>query len=99
MSLLEIKRGDFVTYYEPVVKSSCVINVQDWHWDTSKILDGHQKYKKWIYYKAFNLSRKHMYHDGSRMAIILEEYTQVRLSTPGEIDLYMKALKEEGLTL
>lgn len=100
MPSVQFKRGDFITYYDPVVKADCVINVQDWYWDKSlKMEDDMIMYKKWIYYKAFNLSRNHLYYDGSRMAIILEEYSPVKFSTPEEIDLYMKALKKEGLTL
>jgi len=96
----QFKRGDFVTYYDPVVKAECVINVQDWYWDTSLRYESKEmKLKKWIYYKAFNLDRKHLYYDGSRMAIILEEYSTVRYSTPEEINQYMEALKKEGLTL
>ena len=95
---IELKRGEFVTYYDPVVEADCLINVQDWYW-ANDIHDENKKVKKWVYYKAFNLSRKHLYHDGSRMVIVFEDYGSVRVSTPEEISQYLKALKEEGLTL
>lgn len=100
MPSVQFKRGDFITYYDPVVQADCVINVQDWYWAKSlKLEDNLLTYKRWIYYKALNLKRNHLYYDGSRLGIILEEYSPVKYSTPEEIDQYMKALKKEGLTL
>jgi len=97
---IQFKRGDFITYYEPVVKANVVINVQDWYWDKSLYDPGKVlSYKKWIYYKAYNLSNKFLYHDGSRLAIILEDYPDARYSKPDEISAYLEALKREGLTI
>lgn len=101
LKIFEIKRGDFVTYYDPVVKADCVVNVQDWYWGRSQYdpVELDTIYKKWVYYKAFNLKTKHLYYDGSRMAIVFEDYPSARLSLPEEINQYMEALKKEGLTL
>lgn len=94
-----LKRGDFVTYYEPVVKANVLINIQDYYLTSSRILNDNKKYKRWIYYKAFNLERNHLYYDGSKLGIIFEEYDGVRYATHDEINRYMETLKKENLTL
>lgn len=98
----EFHRGDFVTYYEPVVQAHVVINIQDFYitedfYQKASLI--HVYYKRWVYYKAYNLKNGFLYHDGSKMGIIFEHYSDVRLSNPNEIQEYKKALKREGLTL
>ena len=90
------RRGDFVTYYEPVVQAHVVINIQDFYRSAS---EKDVYYKRWVYYKAYNLKNGFLYHDGSKMGIIFDHYSGVRLAKPNEIQEYMKALKREGLTL
>lgn len=104
---VQFKRGDFVVYYEPVVKANVLINVQDFYWAESRILGTETitgkkvdiKYKRWVYYKAYNLERNHLYYDGSKLGIIFEEYPDVRYATHDEINRYMETLKKENLTL
>lgn len=91
----ELKRGDFITYFDPVVDAHCVINIQDWYKDTR---DG-KPVVKYVYYKALNLERKHLYYDGSRMAIVLDDYKTARLALDEEIAYYLEGLRKEGLTL
>ena len=90
-----VKRGSFVTYHDPVVKAPCVINIQDWYKDTR---DG-MPVTKYVYYKAYNLVTSHLYYDGSRLAIVLDDYPDARFSTDREIALYLEGLRKEGLTL
>lgn len=98
----EFQRGDFVTYYEPVVQADVVINIQDFYMTKDFYHNASEKdvyYKRWVYYKAYDLKNGFLYHDGSKMGIIFEHYSGVRLATPKEIQEYMKALNREGLTL
>ena len=97
----DYRRGDFITYYEPVVKAAVLVNVQDWYWYVNPKTK--KKAKRYVYYKAFNVENKHLYYDGSRLVIDFDDYKPIgvghRLALPNEIKDYLDALKKENLTL